>query len=88
MLEAAKHMGKTEGWQAFYKGLTPALAQVVPRAGIKFASYSLLKNFWVEHLESEGTASSLQCSVLFAMHVVVSYAFCCRLAKLSTKLKL
>ncbi|XP_066991693.2 mitochondrial thiamine pyrophosphate carrier [Anabrus simplex] len=41
-----------EGLRAFFKGLTPALLQVAPHAGVQFAAYKMFKNILIQN-ESE-----------------------------------
>ncbi|KAF8924294.1 mitochondrial thiamine pyrophosphate transporter [Dissophora ornata] len=45
VLQAFRHILKNEGVQGFYKGMTPALMQVIPYMGVMFGSYDTLKQF-------------------------------------------
>ena len=47
-------MFREEGIRGFYRGLTPALAQVVPYSGFQFAFYTILEKIWLYSFKSKG----------------------------------
>ncbi|KAF9143883.1 mitochondrial thiamine pyrophosphate transporter [Mortierella sp. GBA39] len=44
IIQACGHIYRADGLQGFYRGMTPALIQVIPYMGIMFGSYDSLKN--------------------------------------------
>ncbi|CAK8681836.1 mitochondrial thiamine pyrophosphate carrier-like [Clavelina lepadiformis] len=59
--QAVQHMLKNEGVFSFYKGLTPAIIQIIPYSGLQFASYSLLQALWRKGGLQEGSICNLLC---------------------------
>jgi len=57
---AFKHLLRTEGWKGFFRGLPPSAIQVVPYAGIQFASYSFLTGTWQKYFK-DSSFSHLIC---------------------------
>ncbi|KAG0301466.1 mitochondrial thiamine pyrophosphate transporter [Dissophora globulifera] len=41
--QAFRHILRNEGFRGFYKGMTPALIQIIPYMGVMFGSYDTLK---------------------------------------------
>ncbi|KAG0374693.1 mitochondrial thiamine pyrophosphate transporter [Mortierella sp. AD032] len=65
--QAFRHIFRQEGVRGYYRGMTPALIQVIPYMGVMFGSYDTLKQFaaWlkiksaeVSFLSDSSTASS------------------------------
>ncbi|XP_054615393.1 calcium-binding mitochondrial carrier protein SCaMC-3b isoform X2 [Dunckerocampus dactyliophorus] len=48
MADCARHILKTEGMQAFYRGYLPNTLGIIPYAGIDLAVYETLKNAWLQ----------------------------------------
>ncbi|PVD37630.1 hypothetical protein C0Q70_00227 [Pomacea canaliculata] len=46
VLDACKQIWRSEGAYGFYKGLSPALLQVMPQMGLQFGFYSLFTGLW------------------------------------------
>ncbi|KAG0274479.1 mitochondrial thiamine pyrophosphate transporter [Linnemannia exigua] len=44
IIQACRHIYRADGLQGFYRGMTPALIQVIPYMGIMFGSYDTLKH--------------------------------------------
>nr|CAB3266171.1 mitochondrial thiamine pyrophosphate carrier-like [Phallusia mammillata] len=61
MVVAAMDMRRTEGMTCFYRGLTPALIQVMPYSGLQFAAYSLLQTLWRKASLTEGSVANFLC---------------------------
>ncbi|KAG0094746.1 mitochondrial thiamine pyrophosphate transporter [Podila epicladia] len=59
IIQASQHIFKQDGILGFYRGMSPALIQVVPYMGIMFGSYDTLKHLtaWLKH-KANVTASS------------------------------
>ncbi|KAF9203194.1 mitochondrial thiamine pyrophosphate transporter [Haplosporangium sp. Z 27] len=51
IVQACRHIYRSDGIPGFYRGLSPALIQVIPSMGIVFASYDTLKNLsaWLKY---------------------------------------
>ncbi|KAF9102092.1 mitochondrial thiamine pyrophosphate transporter [Mortierella sp. AM989] len=51
IVQACRHIYRADGLTGFYRGMSPALIQVVPYMGIMFASYDTLKHLsaWFKH---------------------------------------
>lgn len=46
LADACKQIWRSEGAYGFYKGLSPALLQVMPQMGLQFGFYSLFTGLW------------------------------------------
>ncbi|XP_035583949.1 LOW QUALITY PROTEIN: calcium-binding mitochondrial carrier protein SCaMC-1-like [Zalophus californianus] len=70
-IDCGKKLLKQEGVRTFFKGYIPNLLGILPYAGIDFAVYELLKNYWLEHHVAESIDSGiiilLGCSTLSHM---------------------
>uniref|UniRef100_A0A8C0KDF6 Calcium-binding mitochondrial carrier protein SCaMC-1-like n=1 Tax=Canis lupus dingo TaxID=286419 RepID=A0A8C0KDF6_CANLU len=68
IIDCGKKLLKQEGVRTFFKGYSPNLLGILPYAGIDFAVYELLKNYWLEHHATEsvdpGIMILLGCSTL------------------------
>ncbi|XP_026340457.1 mitochondrial adenyl nucleotide antiporter SLC25A24-like [Ursus arctos] len=68
IIDCGKKLLKQEGVRTFFKGYIPNLLSILPYAGIDFAVYELLKNYWLEHHTAEsvdpGIMILLGCSTL------------------------
>nr|XP_026689747.1 mitochondrial thiamine pyrophosphate carrier-like [Ciona intestinalis] len=58
---AIKGMYVGEGLSSFFKGLTPALSQIIPYSGFTFCFNSLLQGLWRECSFNEGPVSHTIC---------------------------
>ncbi|XP_035582950.1 calcium-binding mitochondrial carrier protein SCaMC-1-like [Zalophus californianus] len=67
-IDCGQKLLKQEGVRTFFKGYIPNLLGILPYAGIDFAVYELLKNYWLEHHVAEsidpGIIILLGCSTL------------------------
>ena len=52
-------MMRKEGITGFYRGLTPALAQVAPYSGFQFAFYTMLEKIWLYTFTKKGQYSDV-----------------------------
>ncbi|KAF9921068.1 mitochondrial thiamine pyrophosphate transporter [Linnemannia zychae] len=52
IVQACRHIYRKDGTRGFYRGMSPALIQVIPYMGIVFGSYDVLKNFasWLKRM--------------------------------------
>ncbi|KAG0265064.1 mitochondrial thiamine pyrophosphate transporter [Linnemannia exigua] len=55
--QAFRHIFRQEGVRGFYRGMTPALIQVIPYMGVMFGSYDTLKQFaaWLKIKSAEAS---------------------------------
>ncbi|KAG0363436.1 mitochondrial thiamine pyrophosphate transporter [Podila minutissima] len=60
IIQASQHILKQDGIRGFYRGMSPALIQVVPYMGVMFGSYDTLKHLtvWLKHKANIGSSSS------------------------------
>uniref|UniRef100_A0A671FK12 Solute carrier family 25 member 24 n=1 Tax=Rhinolophus ferrumequinum TaxID=59479 RepID=A0A671FK12_RHIFE len=68
IIDCGKKLLKQEGVRTFFKGYIPNFLGIIPYAGIDFAVYELLKNYWLEHYAGNavdpGIMVLLGCSAL------------------------
>ncbi|XP_074237417.1 mitochondrial adenyl nucleotide antiporter SLC25A24-like [Saimiri boliviensis] len=68
IIDCGKKLLKQEGVRSFFKGFAPNLLGIVPYAGIDFAVYEVLKNYWLENYAGNsvnpGIMILLGCSTL------------------------
>ncbi|KAF9909821.1 mitochondrial thiamine pyrophosphate transporter [Linnemannia zychae] len=55
--QAFRHIFRQDGVRGFYRGMTPALIQVIPYMGVMFGSYDTLKQFatWLKTKSAEAS---------------------------------
>ncbi|XP_047580867.1 calcium-binding mitochondrial carrier protein SCaMC-1-like [Lutra lutra] len=68
IIDCGKKLLKEEGVRTFFRGYIPNFLGILPYAGIDFAVYELLKNYWLEHHAGESTDPGIRillgCSTL------------------------
>ncbi|XP_023365639.1 calcium-binding mitochondrial carrier protein SCaMC-1-like [Otolemur garnettii] len=66
--DCGKKLLRREGVRTFFKGYIPNLLGIIPYAGLDFAVYEVLKNYWIEHYSrnsvNPGIVILLGCSTL------------------------
>ncbi|XP_056426224.1 mitochondrial adenyl nucleotide antiporter SLC25A23-like isoform X2 [Hyla sarda] len=71
MTDCARHILRTEGFRAFFKGYLPNLLGIVPYAGIDLAVYETLKNTWLQRYQT-GSSPNPGVLVLLACGTISS----------------
>ncbi|KAG0044671.1 mitochondrial thiamine pyrophosphate transporter, partial [Gryganskiella cystojenkinii] len=66
VIQAFRHILKQDGIQGYYRGMTPALIQVIPYMGVMFGSYDTLKQAasWLKAKARVNESSSSQSATL------------------------
>ncbi|XP_053446534.1 calcium-binding mitochondrial carrier protein SCaMC-1-like [Nycticebus coucang] len=68
IIDCGKKLLKQEGVRTFFKGYVPNFLGIIPYAGLDFAVYEILKNYWIEHYSrnsvNPGIMILLGCSTL------------------------
>ncbi|KAG0037341.1 mitochondrial thiamine pyrophosphate transporter [Podila clonocystis] len=65
IVQACQHIFKQDGIPGFYRGMSPALIQVIPYMGIMFGSYDTLKHLtaWLKHKANTASYSDSSSSL-------------------------
>eukprot|EP00216_Chloropicon_sp_CCMP2111_P001641 CAMPEP_0198238268 /NCGR_PEP_ID=MMETSP1446-20131203/3968_1 /TAXON_ID=1461542 ORGANISM="Unidentified sp, Strain CCMP2111" /NCGR_SAMPLE_ID=MMETSP1446 /ASSEMBLY_ACC=CAM_ASM_001112 /LENGTH=305 /DNA_ID=CAMNT_0043920659 /DNA_START=58 /DNA_END=975 /DNA_ORIENTATION=+ len=75
--DCAKQVYRKEGAKAFYRGLTPSMAGIIPYAGTDIATFEMTKKLMVEKFNGEPPAVVMIATGMFSTSIaqLVSYPF-------------